>query len=98
MASSFWAPFFAEEMKGPSMFTPTTRAPPGTGLSMHALATSSAAWISSSPTVMVVGQKEVTPLVMRNFAMVSMASRVPSQVSAPAQPWMWISTKPGTMV
>ena len=38
MASSFWAPFFAEEMKGPSMFTPTTRAPSGAGASMQALA------------------------------------------------------------
>ena len=85
-------------MKGPSMFTPTTRAPPSMGWSIISLAASSAAWMVSRLVVMVVGQKEVTPWASRKAAMASRASRVASQVSAPAQPWMCTSTKPGTTV
>jgi hypothetical protein len=54
--------------------------------------------ISSFETVIVVGQKAVTPFVSRNFAISRSPSASASQVSAPAPPWTWISTKPGTIV
>jgi hypothetical protein len=45
--------------------------------------------------VMVAGQTLVTPTEASYDVMTSSASFVPSHISAPLQPWKWISTSPG---
>ena len=45
--------------------------------------------------VMVVGKKEVTPVLAWKRCIFRMASGVSSIVSAPTQPWMWTLRKPG---
>ena len=84
MNSSPCAPFFFGEMNGPSRFTPTIFAPSLS--SMQERIVSSAFKISASETVIVVGQKDVTPFVSRNFAILRRPSASPSLESAPAPP------------
>ena len=84
MNSSPCAPFFACEINGPSMLTPTIRAPSVSA--MQARTAASEREISSFETVIVVGQNEVTPFVSRNFAISRRPCSSASHVSAPAPP------------
>ena len=87
---------FARRDIRPSMLMPWIYAPGSLPMQPATLANSRAR--VSAPSVIEVGQKEVIPLCSRCSGHGVSASGVPSPMSQPAQPWTWMSIKPGITV
>ncbi len=93
MQAGWIMPGFSGEMKGPSRWRPSSRAPPRSA-PVHSAATSR--WRLSAPgRNMVVARNPVMPYRAQARAMAESASFVPSSVSAPPAPWMCTSISPG---